>query len=136
MSDQNAQIVRHLHESAWNHHDLSVADQVIAPDHDPQGPFTDDLPNGPAGYKAFVSAYLAAFPDIHMSIERQEAQGDRVRTWQQFVGTHTGPLMNIPPTGRKVSVQVVATERVVNGMIVESVYEWDAQDFLRQLGVG
>jgi predicted ester cyclase len=43
--------------------------------------------------------------------------------------------MDIPATGKKVTVPVMVTDRIVNGKIVETWSEWDPMDLMDQLGV-
>src|SRR5439155_1221834 len=47
-----------------------------------------------------VTAYRAAFSDLHLVIEDQIAEGDTVVTRWSATGTHDGPLGGAPPTGR------------------------------------
>jgi predicted ester cyclase len=136
MSEQNMLISRELLEGIWNRQDLSLADKYIHPELMPQGPGSEGLPPGPEGQKIFVQGMLNAFPDTQCTIVHQEAEGDMVRTWARFVGTQTGPLMGIPPTGRRATVEVVITDYFENGIIVESISEWDPNEMMRQLGVG
>lgn len=136
MSDQNKAIARELIEGIWNRRDMSVADKYIDPNMNPEGPFSDQTPPGPEGLKMFAGMFLSAFPDLECSIDNQEAEGDMVRSWVTFVGTQTGQLMDIPPTGNQVTVEVVVTDRITGGKIVESASEWDPDDMMRQLGVG
>jgi predicted ester cyclase len=135
MSEDKKLIVRRLNEGLWNERDSSVADDYIDQNLMPEGPFTDGLPRGPEGQKAFASVFLAAFPDVHCTIERQEVDGDVVKTWMRFNGTQTGALMDIPPTGNRASVPVLSIDRIQDDKIVESRTEWDPNDMLRQLGV-
>ena len=135
-AEQNKQISRDLVEGLWNRRDWDVADKYVAADHLPQGPYSDQFPPGPEGVRQFAQVFIQGFPDVYCTIERQEADGDVVRSWLTFTGTHTGELMGIPPTHRTVTVRVLATERLANGKIIESLTEWDPQDMLRQLGVG
>ena len=58
------------------------------------------LPPDREGVKVFVSAFHAAFPDGHISIDQMIAEGDFVAVRTTFRGTHTGELMGIPPTNR------------------------------------
>ncbi len=63
------------------------------------------------------------------------AEGDKVVSRGSWTGTHTGPLGNIPPTGKKVMVSGIDIIRVANGKIVE---HWEATDslgLLPQLGL-
>ncbi len=135
MSQQNKDIARNFIERAWNRHDMSVVNELIAPDHVPHGPYTDQFPQGAEGTQAFVSTFLAAFPDVKATIKNQEAVGDQVKTTIVFKGTHKGELMTIPATGKQVTVPVVVTDKIVNGKIVETWSEWDAMELMAQLGV-
>jgi len=135
MSEQNKTIARNLIEGTWNKKDMGVIDQLVAANHTPHGPFTDKLPPGVEGSKAFASTFIAAFPDVQATIEKQEAEGDLVKTTVTYTGTQTGQLMDIPATGKQATVQVLVTNRIVGGIVVESWAEWDPQDMLRQLGV-
>jgi predicted ester cyclase len=63
------------------------------------------------------------------------AEGDKVVSRGSWTGPHTGPLGNIPPTGKKVTVSGIDIIRVANGKIVE---HWEATDslgLLTQLGL-
>ena len=50
--------------------------------------------------KAQVRLYRAAMPDLQFSVEDLVAEGDTVACRWTARGTHTGPLVNIPPSGR------------------------------------
>jgi len=69
-----------------------------------------ELPPGPEGFKQFVSVYRSAFPDTHLTIEDQIAEGDKVVVRWTVHATHTGGLMGIPATGK----QVVVAEVTIN----------------------
>jgi steroid delta-isomerase-like uncharacterized protein len=136
MSEQNKQISLKFMELAWRKRDFAALHSVMTADAVSHGPTPPSELTGPEASQAFVSAYVAGFPDVNYTVESQEADGDMVMTWVTFTGTHTGTLMNIPPTGRAIRVPVKVTDRIANGKIVESWAEWDPQDMMRQLGVG
>ncbi len=136
MSDQeNMAIARNFLETAWNKRDLSIVDKLVAANHASHGPFTDQLPAGKEGVRAFTSTFLSAFPDVHCHIDHQEADGDLVKTTETFTGTQTGELMGMPATGRRATVVVEQTDRISGGKIVETWTEWDVDDFMNQLGL-
>jgi steroid delta-isomerase-like uncharacterized protein len=135
MSQHNKDIARNFIERAWNQRDMSAVNELMAADHVPHGPYTDQFPQSAVGAQAFVSAFLDAFPDTKATIEKQETKGDQVRTSVTFNGTQTGVLMDIPATGKSVTVPVMVTDRIVNGRIVETWSEWDPMDLMDQLGV-
>jgi steroid delta-isomerase-like uncharacterized protein len=135
VSEQNRSIARKFIEGAWNQGDMSVVTRLVAPTHVPHGPFAEQFPGGAKGAAAFVTSFLTAFPDLKATIVKQEAEGDQVETTLTFTGTHTGPLMDIPATGKQVTAQMVITDRFVGGMIVETWSEWSPEAMFRQLGV-
>jgi len=49
-------------------------------------------------------------------------------------GTHKGEFMEIPATGRKVSVEGITIHHITNGKILDSYARWDALGLMRQLG--
>ena len=134
--EQNLAIAREVQERMWNQRDMSVFQEYYAPDHINHGPHGKFLPPGPDSLRTIVTTMIAALPDVHGTIEKQEAEGDLVKTWVTFRGTQTGKLLNIPPTGRKSVILVMFTDRIVNGKIVESWSDWDPEELLRQLGLG
>ena len=134
-TEQNIALAREYLETAWNGKDLSVVDRLVAPDHASHGPYTDQLPPGPDGERAFISTFLNAFPDVRATIDSIEGSGDVVHATVTYRGTHTGELMGIPATYKSAVVVVKTTSRIVNGKIVESTAEWDPNEMLHQLGV-
>jgi predicted ester cyclase len=76
----------------------------------------------------------AAFPDRRDRIEVLIAEGDQV--WMRFNtnGTHQASLYNLPPTGKRVGVPVVAIMRFPGGKWQESWLFADELGFLSQLG--
>jgi predicted ester cyclase len=60
----------------------------------------------------------AAFPDLRHTVERQIADGDMVATCATVRGTHRGPLLGAPPTGKEVAFLVLMMNQIVDGRIV------------------
>lgn len=134
--EQNKAIVLNSLEAGWKQQNWAETAKYIAADAKIHGPMTEQLPPGVEGNKMFITGMLAAFPDVRYTVDKQEAEGDLVRTWQTYTGTNTGSLNGMPPTGKRAVVKVLTTNRIANGKIVESWAEWDPQDMMRQLGVG
>jgi steroid delta-isomerase-like uncharacterized protein len=83
---------------------------------------------GSEGFKGMYMYYIKpAFPDQKITIERHVLSGDRVAVQVTWTGTHQGPFLNTPPTGRRVEVPGTGIFRVVDGKIAE---EWMLEDFL------
>ena len=78
--------------------------------------------------------YRSAFPDVHMEIEDQIAEGDRVATRWVASGTHEGDLMGISPTGNRVTVAGTTIDRIADGQIAETWDNYDALGMMQQVG--
>ncbi|MGW4565555.1 ester cyclase [Streptomyces sp. NPDC004561] len=114
---------------------LDALDEIVAPgsvDHDPasgQGP-------GPDGYKAMFGELRTAFPDLHLDVEHLVATDDELAFAYTITGTHLGPLMGQPATGRKVSYRGMQISRFDrDGKLVERWGSSDELGMLRQLGL-
>ena len=132
----NASLVRTFVEELWNRGNLAAVTELCHHTyelHDPSLPSW--LVLGPAGLKRLASTMKTAFPNLHVTIDDQFAQGDRVVTRVTQTGTHTGNFMGLAATGRQICVSAVSIERIANGKIVES---WGVSDQLglrQQLGI-
>jgi steroid delta-isomerase-like uncharacterized protein len=134
MSGENNKVTAlRWYESVFNSGKLELIEELFADnflDHDPSNP----LP-GYGGLRMLVSTYRGAFPDLHLSIEDIITEGDKIVTRFTGRGTHKGPLLGMPPTGRKVTITAIDILRFEDGKIVE---HWGNQDLLgmmQQLGV-
>jgi steroid delta-isomerase-like uncharacterized protein len=134
MSDQNKAIARAVFD-AFNGGDLDELDDVVAADsvdHDPYNPHAGE---GREGLKKTIAMYREAFPDLHISVEDQIAEGDKVVSRWVGTGTHQGELMGAPPTGRSSTITGIGIDRIENGQIVEAWGNWDALGMFQQLGL-
>ena len=134
MSAENKALARRLLEEAFNAGRLDVAEELVASDfvgHDPSLP---EEVRGPAGLKELIAGYRTAFPDIHVTIEDQIADGDRVVTRWSAKGTHQGELMGMPATGKQATVTGITIDRIADGRIAESWNNWDTLGMMQQLG--
>jgi predicted ester cyclase len=74
---------------------------------------------GIEGAKAHVLGVRQTYPDLHLTVERQIAEGEWVATCIVARGTHLGTWLGIKPTREAVAFTGVNVERVVDGRIVE-----------------
>jgi len=132
-AEENMQIVRRIYEEVFDKHNLAVLDELYATDFVYHSPGNPDLNR--EGLKQGLSAYVAAFPDVGMTIEDIFAAGDRVAVRFTARGTHQGEYMGVPPTGKQVTITSILIHRLAGGKMVED-WEWEDQlGVLRQLGL-
>jgi uncharacterized protein YndB with AHSA1/START domain len=83
--------------------------------------------------KAIGRQVFAAFSDVHVEVEDQIVEGDRVVQRQRATGVHSGEFMGIAATGRKVHWTGNHIYRIANGQIAEAWSEVSLHDLLAQL---
>ena len=132
-TEENKALLRRLFEEVWNQGKLGTVDELLATDYVLNDPA--QMVRGPEGFKAYVSAFRAAFPDMKATIEDQIAEDDRVVMRFTVHATHKGEFQGIPPTGKQVILSGIDIQRIVGGKIVENWVNLDALGLLQQLGV-
>jgi predicted ester cyclase len=134
VSEENKALFRRTYEELLNQGNLVVADEVIASDFiNHEAPPGRD--RGPESMRGLATMLRTAFPDLHFEIEELVAEGDVVAGRLTMSGTHEGPLMGTPPTGRAVRQDHMHFVRFSDGKAVE---HWGVRDdlgMMQQLGV-
>jgi len=122
--DDSKRISRRFVDDVLNQRDLTALHDLVDPD------AADQL-------KASMMTYLAlvAIPDFRMTIDMMIAEEDKVAMLSTFAGTHQGPFMDGPPSGRGVTGRMAALFRVADGKIVESWQHCDQWGLVRQIGL-
>jgi steroid delta-isomerase-like uncharacterized protein len=119
--------------NAWNARDPEAVRDLAAPGfirHDA------NLPDvvGAEAEMQFVAAAVAAFPDLHFTVNHVVAEGDLVADHLTGTGTHQGEFLGVPPTGRAVRFVTMETYRVGEGQVMEQWVLMDVLGLLQQLG--
>jgi len=134
MSDANKALARRVIEEVVNKGNFGALDRIVASDYTYHEPTLGEV-RGRDGYKALVTMYRNAFPDVVLTIDEQIAEGDTVVTRWTGRGTHQGELMGVAPTGKRVTVQGIIVSRFIGGKLVEDIEHYDVYGMMRQLGV-
>jgi len=111
-SEENKAADRRYVDEVLNQGHLEVIDELR----------TDDL----EGVRGRVRMFRAAFPDLHVTVDGQVAEGDWAVMRLTFRGTHKGEFMGVPPTGKSVEFATIVMNRYVDGKSVEN---WGLHDF-------
>lgn len=107
-------------------------DETIAPDFvDWDGP---DPHNGREAIRRSVPVLLKALPDAFFTIEQLIGEGDLVAVRVRGEATHTGEVMGIAPTGKKIRWTENEIFRLADGRIVESWGEGGLEEALAEIG--
>ncbi len=93
------------------------------------------LPQDREGVLAFFRTLRTAFPDMRMNPDDVLVDGDRAVARVTTTGTQRGEFMGIPPTGRRIDVQVIDIMRFgADGLVAEHWGVFDALKMMQQLG--
>lgn len=90
---------------------------------------------GPESMRGLITMLRTAFPDLRFTIEELIAEGDTVAGRLTMNGTHTGPLMGMPPTGRAVRQAHMHFVRFRDGKAIEHWGVRDDMGMMRQMGL-
>jgi predicted ester cyclase len=133
-TEENKVLFRRTYEQLLNGGDLSVADELVSAEFvNHEAPPGRD--RGPESLRGLAAMLRTAFPDLHFEIGELVAEGDTVAGRLRMSGTHEGPLMGTPPTGRSVRQEHMHFVRFRDGKAVE---HWGVRDdlgMMRQLGL-
>ncbi|UCG69213.1 MAG: ester cyclase [Thermoplasmata archaeon] len=134
-AEENKAIINRLFEEIWKKKNLKAADELVAMDAVDHNPMAPGLPQGLEGSKKGWSMVHSAFPDIDVTIKDQIADEGKVVSRATMQGIHKGEFMGIPPTGKKVTAEVIDIVRIEEGKIVERWGLVDMLDVMQQLGI-
>jgi steroid delta-isomerase-like uncharacterized protein len=119
MSPDYAALVRRWFEEVWNQRRAQTVDELLTAEsvcHLEDGDIT-----GPQEFRQrVVEPFLAAFPDLRVTVEGVLADGDAVAVRWSAAGTHRGDRPGVPPTGRAVSFRGLTWVRVREGQLLEA----------------
>ncbi|MBN1573975.1 MAG: ester cyclase [Deltaproteobacteria bacterium] len=116
--EENKSLVRRYYEEVVNGCDLKRVCEFVSQN------YVEVYNNvrhevGIEGAKEHLAGVRNTYPDLHLTVERQIAEGEWVVTQITARGTHEGVWLNMRPTGKKVEITGVNVDRVVGGLIVE-----------------
>ena len=118
LTEANKALVRRYTDEVVNTGNVDNIDTFIGPD------YVEVYNNvrhevGIDGAREHILGVRRTYPDLHVTIEQQIAEGEWVVSRITARGTHQGAWMGIAPTGKKVEITGVNINRVVDGRIVE-----------------
>jgi steroid delta-isomerase-like uncharacterized protein len=132
MSEDLKDLTRRFYEGV-NTGNLGVIDELVADDVVEHEEFPGIEPNK-EGVKQFFGMLRSAFPDMRFETHEMVADDDLVSLRSTFTGTQQGEFMGIPPTGKRVEVQLFDLVRVRDGQATEHWGLMDAMTMMQQLG--
>jgi len=131
-TEGNKTIVRRFYEEVMTGRNLSLLDELVAPDYS-----ENDEAGQPGrnGLKQFLTMFSAAFPDAVVIIQHLIAEDDMVAAHMIIHGTHRGDYYRTAPTGKQATWRGTHIYRVTGGMIRARWGDVDRLGLMTQLGL-
>ena len=90
-------------------------------------------PTDADGRRRDESVFFAAFSDIHVVVEDQVAEGNRVANRVTMNCVHSGKYQGVSTTGKRVVIPYIDILAFKAGKIVEEWVEYDTRNILDQI---
>ena len=114
--------------------DSAMARDLVSPDAAFHVPGRPDPLTGPEGYLAIIAMMRGGFPDIQWTLEEMVVEPTKVAARFTMRGSHQGPFLGIPPTGRTIAVQALNIYHLSDGHIVKEYGQPDMMGLMQQIG--
>lgn len=124
--EDQAVVIRYYQE-VWNLGDLTILDELIAPDFVDHNPDPGQTPDE-KGFKQSVIQFGTGFSGFDVVVNKLETDEDRIKVSTTFNAI-------FKPTGQRVSFDATELWRVVDGLLVERWGEADTTDLAQDFGM-
>lgn len=124
-AEDNRAIVGRFWQEVFNEGNLDVADKLFASDHVFHHPALPDEARGADVMKATVALFRMISPDLHLTVEDEVAEGDKVVTRWTASGTVADEMKG---SGDEVTVSGISIFRISGGEIRDTWQRFDPHD--------
>lgn len=97
-------------------------------------PFGPEPLKGLDGYLRVLGMMRGAFPDINWTLQETVCEGDKIVARFETRGTHQGPFIGVPESGKEICMTALNIYRFKNGKIVEERGQPDIFGLMVQIG--
>lgn len=128
-------LVRRFYDDLWNRFDASIIPVLLTEDVTVRGALGRHA-TGHAAFADYLEVVRGAFPDLEQRIEKLEvdAVGGSAFVRLRCRGTHRGPLLGLPASGRRIRYEGAARFEIRDGQIADIWILGDLHGLVRQLG--
>lgn len=120
-------------EEVWNNKNEAAIEELFAEDGIGYGLGAENIV-GPEQFKVFHRAFVAAYPDLRVTVEDSVVEGDKIAVRCKVTGSHDGDGIGVAATNQPVEFTGMVIVRVKDGKIVEAWNEFNFMEMYRQVG--
>ena len=122
------------HVDHLNTHDAAIMSADHAEDGVVESPSTGTH-HGRSEIAQSYALWVDAFPDIELALEDVIAEGNQAVLVLRLSGTHRGPFLGLPATGKRIEFRAVFLQRLDGKQIAHERRIYDFSGLLIKLGV-
>jgi steroid delta-isomerase-like uncharacterized protein len=119
----------------WNTHDVDGILNFYNDDIVWTNVALEEVYTGKQEVRAFINRLLTAFPDLSFEVVDKFARDDNVSERWYIRGTHLGPFIGIPPTGKRLEIPGISMVRMRDARFLSDWFIMDAAAGMRQMGL-
>jgi predicted ester cyclase len=128
-----AELVHRFYAELWNRWDDAAVSSVVAPTFEFRGSLGVST-RGLAEWRAYRDTVRAGSSDFHNTVLALVVDGDTAAARLLYSGTHTGPLLGLPATGRRFEYAGAAFFIAADGLLASAWVLGDLAGLRNQLG--
>ena len=132
MPEDIVTLIRRFYEQLQNNWDDAAVDRTLSPGFIFRGSLGVQT-TGRNGWRAYRDQVRRGSADFHNEIVTLVANGNQAAARLRYSGTHTGPLLEYPPTGRGFTYAGAAFFTAADGLLASAWVLGDLVDLRRQL---
>ena len=106
-TELNRKVARQLVEEILSQGNMSLVDDLLAPDYIQHEELPPGMPHSSEGFALMLTMMRSAFPDFNAKVDDIIAEADKVVVRMTWTGTQQGEFMGMPPSGKSFSIGVI-----------------------------
>lgn len=137
MAQEYETLLHRWFEEVWNNKSEEAIDEMFAEDGIANGlNDADGNPlRGPEAFKTLQRAFIAAYPDLNITVEDTITEGNKIAARCTVRATHAGEGLGMTPTNQPIEFTGLTIVQIRDGKIIEAWNEFDFMKMYQQIGV-
>ncbi len=134
LTEEEARVILNRLMETVSNADTTLVDEILHPDCVLRYPLLPEPIKGLDAYKKFIKSTANTFSEFKGTVEEVNVKGDTIWSRYTMSAINTGPLGDIPATGKKFQITGMGITRIKDGKIIEDETFWNVLGFYQQLG--
>jgi steroid delta-isomerase-like uncharacterized protein len=134
LTNEEAKNINNNYEQMWEKGNSGIAYELLDTSYVMVSPFFPQGIKGVNTLEEFIKNNSISFPDFKLKVDDFYVKDNLILSYWTISGTNTGPLGDLPATGKNIKVSGFAVSKIKNGKIYDEQTFWNVLEFYQQLG--